>query len=725
MANRAFLTACLASAAYVLLPESALADAAPVPGSPETSAAPTPAADSATTHLEEIIVTAQRRVQQVQKVPITISVIGALQLKSAGISDTTAITAATPGLVMSTNGPSGSVFIRGVGSNAGNVNQEPSVALYVDDVYMASPAQNQFALNNVAQVAVLKGPQGTLFGRNATGGVIQVTTRDPGQTTTVDAQIGYGNFNTVNGSLYAATPLTKTLAIDIAMAGQHQGDGWGQNVITGQQLYRYNDFAVRSKLVWTPDNATTVKLSLDYDKANDIGLDYRSQPGEVDADGQSGYVGFYNSRTNTPSGNVRESGGTSLKIDHDFDIFRFVSITSYRKLIDTYQLDEDKSPLSIVVPTLNEYSHDFTQELQLLSPKGGKFNWVVGAFLYSFEAGLRPATIAGAAAAPLPYIDEFSATVTHSYSLYAQGTYEVLPETHFTGGLRYTIERQSDNDYGSSVVGIIAGPFYQRQSFSKPTWRLALDHQFTPDSLAYVSYNRGIKSGGFDVLTLGSPGYKPEQLDAYEVGVKNEFLDNRVRLNLAAFYYDYKNIQEELAVTGGTITINAAVAHAYGLDADLRIAASPHFTIYGGGSYLHSVYASFPGAQAYPGNPGPAAPDPGVVGKRTTQAPTFTGNIGGTYKIPSPIGDFAIDANLSYNDGFYWDSANRLAQPSYALLNTSLGWTSAGGRFGAQIWAKNLANSHYLVAGITSSGLGDLVQPAAPRTFGGTVSVHF
>src|SRR5271155_4792037 len=165
--------------------------------------------------LEEITVTAQRHEQNLQQVPIAVSAISASQLVNSGITGTEELANVVPGLTFTTIGPSGSVFIRGVGSNAGNVDQEPSVAVYVDDVYIATPAANQFEFNNIDQIAVLKGPQGTLFGRNATGGVIQITTRDPGSTPHLDLEGGYGNYDTFKGSLYASTPITSTLAADI------------------------------------------------------------------------------------------------------------------------------------------------------------------------------------------------------------------------------------------------------------------------------------------------------------------------------------------------------------------------------------------------------------------------------------------------------------------------------------------------------------------------------
>jgi iron complex outermembrane receptor protein len=675
--------------------------------------------------LEEITITAQRHEQNLQQVPIAVSALSASQLVNSGITGSEELANVVPGLTFTTIGPSGSVFIRGIGSNAGNVDQEPSVATYVDDVYIASPTANQFEFNNIDQIAVLKGPQGTLFGRNATGGVIQITTRDPGSTPHLDIEGGYANYDTFKGSLYASTPITSTLAADIAITGQNQGDGWGRDLVTGEPNYTHDSVAARSKWIWTPDDDTRVRLSMDYDRTKIYQAPDLSLPGEFAVDGKLNYSGFYNSLDDTPSFTNRTSGGVSVRVDRDLGFARLASISAYRNLSNIYEIDEDKTPLDIVDATLNEYSRTLSQELQLLSPRTSKIDWLVGAFLYRADAGVNPATIAGLSAAPLPYEDIFSDFRDKSGSVFGQGTGEILTNTHLTLGYRYTIERQQITSRVDSTVGNIVPAISQEQGFDKGTWRAALDHQFTPDVLAYISYNRGIKSGGYDILSPGAPGYKPEQLDAYEIGLKNEFLDHRLRVNSSAFYYNYKNIQEEEAITGGVVTINAAAARIYGADLDVSAKATEALTLTMSGTYLHSEYLAFANPQIFPGNPGPPAPDPGVIGNQTTQAPKYTAHVGANYRVLTEFGALDGSGDYTYNSGFFWDAANRLAQPSYSLVNAALSWTSVSEVYGVRLWVKNLANKEYYAGGITSSGLGDLVVPAAPRTYGVTFSAHF
>ena len=675
--------------------------------------------------LEEITVTAQRHEQNLQQVPIAVSAFSASQLVNSGITGSEELANVVPGLTFTTIGPSGSIFIRGVGSNAGNVDQEPSVATYVDDVYIASPTANQFEFNNIDQIAVLKGPQGTLFGRNATGGVIQITTRDPGSTPRLDIEGGYGNYNTYKGSIYASAPIASTLAADIAITGQNQGTGWGNNLATGAPNFIHDSIAARSKWLWTPDDKTRIRLSMDYDHTKNHETPDLSLPGEFGVDGKPNFSGFFNSRNDTPSFTDRSSGGISIRVDRDFGYARLVSISAYRNLSNTFEIDEDKTPLNIVDATLSEYSRTLSQEIQLLSPRTSKIDWLAGAFFYHVDAGVEPARIAGLSAAPLPYEDIFSDFRTESGSIFGQGTGEIFTDTHLTLGYRYTIERQQIVSRVDAIVGNIVPDIFQRQGFDKGTWRASLDHQFTPDVLAYISFNRGIKSGGFDALSPGAPGYKPEQLDAYEIGVKNEFLDHRLRVNGSAFYYNYKNIQEQEAITGGVITVNAAKARIYGADFDVNAKATEALTLTLSGTYLHSEYLEFVNPQSFPGNPGLPVPDPGVIGNQTTQAPKYTAHVGANYRVLTAIGALDGSGDYSYNSGFFWDAANRLAQPSYPLLSAALSWTSVSGVYGVRLWGKNLTNKEYYAGGITSSGLGDLMVPAAPRTYGVTFSAHF
>jgi iron complex outermembrane receptor protein len=236
--------------------------AAPPPSGPDAGG---PAAGAAPqgSGVGEIVVTAQRRAESSQRVPLSVTAVSADVAKAVGVTDIVSLQSVVPGLEFPRLFNSTTPTLRGVGTNFAIGAQESVVATYVDDVYIAAPAAATFSFNNISQVAVLKGPQGTLFGRNAMGGVVQITTRTPSQQMHLDAVAGYGNFDTVSGSLYLTGGITPTLAADISLVGSHQGDGWGRNLATGKDAFKEWYWGARSKWLWSLGD-TKVTFAADF-----------------------------------------------------------------------------------------------------------------------------------------------------------------------------------------------------------------------------------------------------------------------------------------------------------------------------------------------------------------------------------------------------------------------------------------------------------------------------
>ena len=724
--SKAF-AATLLSSSVLAIPAWAQTTAPPQPSSPLPAAVPD-AANTETQGVQDIIVTAQRTGQSLQKVPIAVNVVSGADLTTRGITDSSALSAVVPNLSLNRNGVVVNPYLRGVGSNGSNPNDEQSVATYIDGVYIASPLGNIFSLNNIERIEVLKGPQGTLFGRNATGGVIQIITRDPSKTPGVEASVGYGSYNTLQGALYATTGLTPNLAIDLATTYDKNFDGYGRDTFRNVDILQREDFSIRSKLLWTPSATTEIRLSGDYNDVHSTGTDYQLAQGVIGADGVSTYPGERRTTTNFPNRAENQARGVSLKVDQDLEFARLVSISAYRRTTGTYLLDQDATPAPIVDATLSQKARTISQELQLLSPKGSKIDWLVGGYYFNGNYGYDPANLSGLGVVGLfgvPTADIFGEQRTRSLSAYGQATVEIFADTKLTGGLRYTHERQADD--GSVAIGgvTVVAPPTQHQGFNRLTWRVALDHQFTSNILGYVSYNRGIKSGGFNLLGPGSPGYRPESLDAYEIGLKTDLFDRLVRLNLAAFYYDYKDIQVQALQAGAINTTNAAAAHVKGIDADITIVPSHYLTLTGGIGYADGKYTRFPNAVFTPPSPLDGAAALGdASGNDLQNSPRFTANAAASYTIPSSVGNFLLSANVSYRSKTYVTPDNRLAIPGYALANASLGWTANNGVFGVRLWARNLFNKDYYASRIEQA-LGDIQYLGTPRTYGATASVKF
>lgn len=677
--------------------------------------------------LGDIVVTAQRRSQSLQDIPIAVSAVTGDQLIERGLTDTRAIQASIPNLTLSENGVSVTPFLRGVGSAQSNPNDEPSVATYVDGVYIASPTGNIFSFNNIERIEVLKGPQGTLFGRNATGGVIQIVTRDPEHVPAFSLDVGGGNYDRLEVSGYVTTGIGSNLAADLAVVYNNNFDGYGRDIFRDADIFRREEFAIRTKWLWRPGADTQVRFSLDYSTLDSTGTDYQLAEGVVGADGVTTNPGRRRTATDFANRGDNEVYGGSIRIDHDFGAVRLASISAYRRVTGEFDLDQDATPTPIVRANINQFAEQYSQEVQLYAPANSTFDWLVGLYYFDASYAYTPLNISGFAAAPLPSIDLFGSQDTRSYSAYAQMTFPIAENTRLTGGLRFTREEQDTTGRTESGGAVIVPDIPQSQSFDRLTWRVSLDHQFTPDILAYVSYNRGIKSGGFNMINAGTPGYNPEVLDAYEVGVKLDLFGRTVRLNTAAFYYDYSDIQVFTIAGGGAVlTTNAAAARMYGFDVDFAWRVSSRLRLSAGFGYLDSEYTDFPNAAFIPASPleGPQVQGD-ASGNQLVFAPTISFNAAATYTIPTSFGDFSLDANLSYRDDVFVSADNRLTIPAYWLANTSIGWRTPDERFGLRLWVRNLFDADYFANRTAQNGLGDIQYLAPPRTAGVTASVRF
>jgi iron complex outermembrane receptor protein len=679
--------------------------------------------------LEEVIVTAERRPQNLQSAATTVTAVTATELTNAGVIDAESLPTLVPGLVISNNAGYAEPFIRGIGTLASGPGAEPSVATYIDGVYVPDTSATLFSFNNISQVEVDKGPQGTLFGRNATGGVIQVTTRDPSATPTLDVSLGYGNYGTYETKLYGSTGVTSNLAADIAVLYRDQSQGWGRYVLTGDEAFTSHDIAVRNKWLWTPLDSTRVTLAANYETSKSGGgVTAYTYPGTVAVTGQR-YLGPY-----VVPGRYSyarpDQYGASLKVEQGLGWADLTSISAYGQTHYYAPFDYGATSVPIVYAIFNSPGYQLSEEIRLASVKQSAVKWVGGVFYSERSSGFNPLTILETSFPPV--IDTFARTKAGSIAAFGQTTVEVLPKTELTAGLRYTKDRVSIAGY--DVIPAIAGNTHlgangESTGYGRLTWRGALAYHFTPDLLGYVSYNRGYKSGLFSTDSFTAPAVKPEQIDAYETGVKSELFDHTVRVNLAAFYNKWANIQ--VAEYAGSISyfVNAASAAIYGFDLDTAANLVEGLTLRTSISYAHGRYKSFADAPSY-FVPGTSTLNPGGVslvdatGNATTHTPDFTGLVALNYSYPTRIGPFDVDLANSYTSAFFWEADNVLKEPAVDLLNGSLGWKSDDKRWDVRVYGQNLLKRVSFVSGF-SLGLNAEASPAAPLTYGIVFGLHF
>ncbi len=718
-----------------------VAQAQPAP--PPAVASGAASGDVASPEIGEIIVTAQKRAENLQKVPIVITAVSGAQLTTAGVTSLTTLGTVVPGLNTRTTAGSYNPSIRGV-STSSNVVENP-VALYIDGVYLPQQREGARELPDVEQVAVLKGPQGTLFGRNATGGVIQITTRKPTQDFRFIGTAGIDNYATFRGGAFVSGGLASGLAGSLSADFATQGNGYGTNLTTGNDTFQLKrSISVRGKLVYDLDSKTDITLIGDYMDRKERTYSFIPYPGTsfiVPLPGPLPSV--YDTYSAIDPFVAFHGGGASLEVDHDFGFAKFVSITSYRENRTNYLFEDvpaGKPVFTVGVGSDAGPSHDFTQEVQLISKGSGPLTYTAGVFYYFNRNSNVPITrnfypvFYGAVVGP-PAANAVSQTFgserTESVAPYAQAAYEIFDATHLTLGGRFTYERRSLagstvlTRYNGTVITIPTAPAVL--TIEKPTWRVALDHQFTPDVLGYVSYNRGIKSGGFNILNLANPAYLPEQLDAYEAGFKTQLFDRRLRLNAGGFYYDYNNLQVIQFVNLAQTIVNGAKARIYGVDVDFTAKFTDQLTVSGGLEAMHANFTRYDAAVGSVPKPTGGATLIAVdaSGRRVPLAQEFTGTLAADYVQPVTWGTLHANLTANYNGDYYFEADNFLRQAPYTLVNASIAWRSKSDRYTVTVWGRNLADEHILNNASSQAPAYPVSYGQPPRTFGITGKVSY
>lgn len=701
-------------------------------------AAVAPSGGEESNGIEEITVTAQRRTENVQNVPVSVSSVTAAALEKATITDVQDIAVSLPAVTLTNTNGYLTSSIRGVGGNSVGPGVENQVALYIDDVYYGSPAGSLLSLNNMQQIDVLKGPQGTLFGRNATGGVIQITTRDPGNELTGEVKASYGDYNNTFGSAYlGGAIIPDVLKADIAIEGHHQGNGWGTNIYNGDQVYNIDyEYAWRSKVLFDPIEGTRFTLIVDYTNTRNTLETLLLTPGRIS--GFNPAAGLtpdrgYNADFNGPDLHQGWGAGVSLKFEQELGPIELVNIAAYRRSLYNFDFDYDVSPANIENIYARQKDRQFSEEFRLQSASPGKFKWVVGAFYFDARAGWNNFLLQSFPAGLNITVRNFQ--TTSSTAGFGQAAYEFLPDTNLTVGARYTSETKAAVD-GSTTLGVV-GPGDGPQIATRPaadaelhatksTYRVSLDHRFNDQLMAYVSYNTGFKSGGFNTGGPGTAPYLPETLDAAEVGIKTDFLDKRIRIDVSAFHYKYNNIQVQQLAGGAIATINGAGAKLYGIDSDIIVAVTNNFRITSGLGWNHPDFTSFPNCPFVPPQGGVPSIPADCAGHRIPLASDFTGNIAGDLTVPLPMGSLDLNANLYYNSGFFFTPDNNTEQGAYAQVSASGTWTAPDGRLSVGAWGKNLTDKRVATYESVNTGNGTFnLTYQAPRMYGLTVGYKF
>ena len=682
--------------------------------------APAPVPDGET-QVAEVIVTAARRETNLQKTPIAITAFGDAALKDQKIDSIRDLAGRIPNLNVSraTIGYTTQTFsIRGIGE--ADPIQEPVLSVYVDDVYIPRQLGSMLDLNDVKQIEVLRGPQGTLYGRNSSGGALRVTTRDPDNTLHEVAELGLGDYGAVNARALVSGPIVKDTLYGGLSYTHHSRDGVTQDPTLGHDVNRIDLDQVRAKLRWTPNEKTDVLVTADYLRDTSDTRSYIPvrQPGGFDPQRSFSEV--------EPVSDL-DQGGVSLRAAYTLtDHMKLKYIGSYRGFNLNPVNYENDGEASLIQKNLIHYNDQYwTQELQLTGDYGpitytAGFFYIHERFFVNRDGYSRTGPLA---TSPISALRAHNTTNTDSYALYGEANWKATDRLTFTAGLRGTTESKTFT-FDNSVLnldGTVKAASIKGQA--DKTWdaltpKAVASFQFTPQLLGYVSYSQGFKSGGFDNratrLDLAELPFSPERVSTYEVGEKGEFFGRRLRANVSGFYNDYSNLQVSFYDPQyvGARRGNAGKAHTYGVEAEADAKPTDRLSVFGNVGWLYAVYDDYKGA----GGPGVNAD-----GARLVNAPRWSASIGASYDLPIRLpGAWKLEGDAQYQGFTYTSALNRPLDraPSSYYVNAQAIWTAPGERWSLSLSAKNLLDSQKPVA-VTYTPSTNILYDVIPdpRTF--------
>ena len=748
--------------------------------SPSQGAIPAaPAAEAASGTITDIVVTAQKRTERLSDVPASISVVGGAEIAKAHIASASDLVQLVPNL--QANGAIGNsqpiYSIRGVSMNDYSLNQGAPIAVYYDEVYKGNVGIYGIAYYDLERAEVLRGPQGTLYGKNATGGAVNLITRAPKFTTEGYLNLTAGNYGRFEAQGAYQTPLSQTVAARVAFTVA-RADGWFDDILPGKPSQQQTrNWAVRGSLLFQPSDRFSAVLRASTSYEDPIHTGIYAQPGPAGI-GAGVYELFHeadptlNPQTDyfPPAGASRRSNAanfqnrdrnrtysTALTAKYQLsDTLELTSITSYDRGTFSYAEDADGSPLSVFEDTFYDKDKQFTQDLRLASKGNAPFQFLVGAYYFNesvfnistlrlfqdIDANLDGVLDHNDCLAAFPIgcdvRNRFNQKKT-SAALYSDASYNLSDTLTLRGGIRFTHDTASLTDFSSRAYGtdgvlilnLIPGSATDLDAttgrhFTKSnvSGKVGLDFKPNPDTLLYLVVSRGYRGGSFNGQAYFSPEElsttKSEIVTAYEFGAKTTLLDRHLQLNASTFYYDYRNQQfiDVDPITGAQPLVNLPKSRIYGAEVEILAKPLRDVRISGGAGYLNTriLRGTLGGVD--------------VSGNQIVNAPKWSATLALDWDaIKASWGKVSLHVDGSYSGTREFDLQNRSTteQKPYAIANARLGWTSNNDRYGLTLWMRNITNTFYATDKIdVTSGFGFIYNRVGdPRTFGATASMNF
>ena len=720
--------------------------------------------------LAEIVVTAEKRASTVQQTPISITAISGAELAAQGITSTTALADATPGLTIEKE-VIGKVVIRGIGTENYTVGADPGVAIHQDGVYIARSSVSMFDFFDTNRVEVLRGPQGTLYGRNASGGVINIVSNEPTDKFGGYATLDAGNYSKRRVEAALNGPLGDGVQARLSVL-YAQRDGYSNNIFPGlparpadpvtgfpgvpaissaksrgvDQLDNQDLFAVRGQVRFALGEHASLLLAAESYRDKSL------PPAFKYFDTSSAYwFNLYGTDQNIPNLRVvsqdfskvipgtgrtvpsvgrNDQDAFSAKLTWDLGDVTLTSLSAYRKTDFSWINDGDGFDQVFVNYFQTDASKQYSQEFQLANSAKGPLQWIAGLY-YLNEKSVTFTGIPFLYFVPVPSPNLLwdGGSNTKAYAIYGQGTYSFTDRLRTTVGLRYNKEKKD-----GYLLYNAFGFAFPRQNLSRDwnavTPKLGVDYDVTSNVMGYASVTRGFKSGGFNLLAVQEP-YNPEYLWAYELGLKTKSAGGRLIANFGVFYYDYKDLQVGKVVNLSATVVNAAKATIKGGEVELRAAPGAGFEINAGLAFLDTKYDEFvtedPGFSGNPAAPGaigcgsqvgvPAVPPApanrtiSLAGCQLPRSPKFQGNLGLQWSTNVGIGELRLRGDYSYRGKQFFTQFNReiVSQDGYGTVGARVTLAGEGDRWSVTAYGDNLSSKDYY-ATVLESGV------AAPGT---------
>ncbi|MGE3598724.1 MAG: TonB-dependent receptor [Dehalococcoidia bacterium] len=728
---------------------------------------------AAVTELQDIVVTAQKQEERLQSVPIAISAIGGSDIDALHATTLQGLQGSVPNVQINnfTNTPNNAViFIRGVGVIEVDPFAGNTVSVVQDGVPQYFSYGALLDLFDVDRIEVLRGPQGTLFGANSTGGVINVVTRAPTGEFGGHAEASYGNYNRLDLKAALDVPLVdKVLAGKISAISSGR-DGYFHNIVDGQRVGKRDMKALRGALRFTPTDSFEGTFLAEYTRSrNDSPT--QANGGLV---GDLGYLApgtlvpgallpmyvqpcqSINDRCHAPDEYLTASNG--VPSIGNMDNYRgaltlnwigtalgdVTSITGYKHFQLREFTDQDTTPLTLVNTNRRTRGWQFSEELRTTFDVGSSLKFLFGGFYMKthydhFMNVTLDVVVPGLRQYNTQDQDNWSA------SFFGQGYFQVTDRLRLLAGMRYMHEKTSmlatvdtllnlqgpallvqRGDLGPGEISLGGIAPSASKSWDNVSWKVGADYQATDDLLAYVSYARGVKSGGFVgrlILPSDIGPYNPEKVDTVEVGLKGDFLDKRLRANAAVFYTNYRDMQvaqtyfiqnPDGTSSNGTTIFNAAKSELKGFELEITALPVDGLVLSGSVAYLDAKYKHFDYAD-------PLGGTLSLKGYKLQNAPKWTTSASASYSFPVATGTMMASARYNYSSSKYNSSVTlaprALIQPTH-YVNANLDWSPGDERWTIGLWVNNLFDKRYIQSVVDAPGFYDNIGYGSPREYG-------